>query len=191
MSLQETNQQYYQGAQPFLVTNAAGQSSFVTNFDTDLLIIPGIEISTNKGHIIGLGINDVLPTKLSVEETAEKIRDLSGEVVASHPFDFTRKGIGKNIQKIQDVIVETVNASCFLDWFNTKAKRYAFSNNLPETGGSDSHRLKDLGLAYTVCEAEITTIDDLLEAIRKKKTRGEGTHLTILEKIVRTFQIHF
>jgi len=37
MSLQETNQQYYQGAQPFLVTNAAGQSSFVTNFDTDLV----------------------------------------------------------------------------------------------------------------------------------------------------------
>ena len=37
MSLQETNQQYYQGAQPFLVTNVAGQSSFVTNFDTDLV----------------------------------------------------------------------------------------------------------------------------------------------------------
>ena len=33
----ETNQQYYQGAQPFLVTNAAGQSSFVTNFNTDLV----------------------------------------------------------------------------------------------------------------------------------------------------------
>jgi len=33
----ETNQQYYQGAQPFLVTDIAGQSSFVTTFNTDLV----------------------------------------------------------------------------------------------------------------------------------------------------------
>ena len=33
----ETNQQYYQGAQPFLITDVAGQSSFVTTFDTDLV----------------------------------------------------------------------------------------------------------------------------------------------------------
>ena len=33
----ETNQQYYQGAQPFLVSDAAGQSSFVTNFNTNLV----------------------------------------------------------------------------------------------------------------------------------------------------------
>ena len=33
----ETNQQYYQGAQPFLVTAVAGQTAFVTTFDTDLI----------------------------------------------------------------------------------------------------------------------------------------------------------
>ena len=33
----ETNQQYYQGAQPFLVTALAGQTAFVTTFDTDLI----------------------------------------------------------------------------------------------------------------------------------------------------------
>ena len=33
----ETNQQYYQGAQPFLVTAAAGQTAFPTTFDTDLI----------------------------------------------------------------------------------------------------------------------------------------------------------
>jgi len=34
---QETNQQYYQGAQPFVVTAAAGQTAFPTTFDTDLI----------------------------------------------------------------------------------------------------------------------------------------------------------
>ena len=34
---QETNQQYYQGAQPFVVTAAAGQTAFITTFDTNLI----------------------------------------------------------------------------------------------------------------------------------------------------------
>jgi hypothetical protein len=34
----ETNQQYYQGAQVFLVTAVAGQTAFVTTFDTDLIL---------------------------------------------------------------------------------------------------------------------------------------------------------
>jgi len=33
----ETNQQYYQGAQPFIVTALAGQSSFLSTFNTDLV----------------------------------------------------------------------------------------------------------------------------------------------------------
>jgi hypothetical protein len=33
----ETNQQYYQGAQPFLVTAPAGQSAFLSTFNTDLV----------------------------------------------------------------------------------------------------------------------------------------------------------
>ena len=36
MSLQETNQQYYQGAQPFVAVT--GQVNFTTTFDTDLVL---------------------------------------------------------------------------------------------------------------------------------------------------------
>ena len=36
-SITQTNQQYYQGAQVFLITEAAGQSSFVATFDTNLV----------------------------------------------------------------------------------------------------------------------------------------------------------
>ncbi|MHA1303365.1 MAG: CehA/McbA family metallohydrolase [Candidatus Heimdallarchaeaceae archaeon] len=159
--------------------------------ETSLLIVPGVEISTTRGHIIGLGIKENIPKRLSVEETIEQIKDMGGEVIVPHPFDFTRKGIGKKVNSFTDIAIETVNASCFLQWFNNKAQKYAIDHNLGQTGGSDSHRIQDLGLAYTIFPENVNTLDDVLEAIRKKRTRGEGTHLTITEKVVRTFQIHF
>ncbi len=157
----------------------------------DLLIIPGIEVSTEKGHVIGLGIRNLIEKKLSVAETIEKILDLGGQPVIPHPFDFIRRGIGKEIYKLKKVPIETQNASCPLQLFNKKAKKWAEKNKLPQTGGSDSHRIQDIGMAFTIFKEELETIDDVLEAIRSNKSSSGGTHLSIPEKIIRTFQIHF
>jgi predicted metal-dependent phosphoesterase TrpH len=156
-----------------------------------LVIIPGVEISTKKGHIIGLGIIEEIPKRLTVVETIEKIEELGGLPVISHPFDFTRKGIGREVYKLSNVAIESQNASCPFQSFNEKAKQWALKNNLPETGGSDAHRIKDVGMAYTIVEELIETADELLELIRKRKTTSGGNHLSIPEKIVRSFQIHF
>ncbi len=157
---------------------------------TPLLIIPGIEVSTKEGHVIGLGIIEPIAKKLDLIETVEKIKELGGETIIPHPFDFTRKGIGKSLDKLKDIAIETQNGSTFIQWFNTKAKDYAETKDLAMTGGSDSHRLKDLGMAYTTTSRQINNVDDLLETIRRKETKGEGTHLSIHEKIIRSFQIH-
>ncbi|MHA2358493.1 MAG: PHP-associated domain-containing protein [Candidatus Heimdallarchaeaceae archaeon] len=156
-----------------------------------LLIIPGIEVSTTRGHVTGLGIKTLIQKKLSVEETIEKIVELGGLPVIPHPFDFTRKGIGKIIYNLKDVVIETQNASCPFQFFNEKAKKWVKQNKLPQTGGSDSHRIKDIGLAYTIFNNEVNSIDEALEAIRKKNTVSAGTHLSLAEKFIRAFQIHF
>ncbi|MEE9411015.1 MAG: PHP domain-containing protein [Candidatus Heimdallarchaeota archaeon] len=157
----------------------------------ELLIIPGVEISTNRGHVIGLGISDTIKKKISVEETIEKIIELGGLTIIPHPFDFTRKGIGRKIKKLDRVVVETLNGSCPLRRFNEKAKMWAKINNLSETGGSDAHRIRDIGMAHTVFDNKLETVDELIEEIRKGRTKIRGTNLSIAEKIVRTFQIHF
>ena len=156
-----------------------------------LLVIPGIEISTKSGHIIGLGLKKAVPKKMSIEETTDKIIELGGYPVVSHPFDFTRKGIGKKIRRLKGIAVEALNGSSPISRFNNKAEAYAKANSLPITGGSDSHRIKDIGMAYTISEQEISSVDDLIEEIRKRKTKVGGSHLTIPEKIIRAFQIHF
>ncbi len=159
--------------------------------DEQLLVIPGIEISTKSGHIIGLGIKEQIQKYLTVEETVERINDLNGLAIASHPFDFTRKGIGKKIYGLKEIAVETMNGSSPFKSFNVKAQKWAEEAQLPVTGGSDSHRVKDIGMAYTILEHEIITLDELLELIRKRKTKSGGTNLTLPEKFIRAFQIHF
>ena len=46
-------------------------------------------------------------------------------------------------------------------------------------------------MAYTIMEEPTESVEDLLEFIRKRKSTSDGTHLSIPEKIVRAFQIHF
>ena len=161
------------------------------NIRSELVIIPGVEVSTNKGHVIGLGIIEDIPKKMTVEETIERIGDLGGLPIIPHPFDFTRKGIGKKVYELRGVIIETQNASCPFQRFNEKAKKWALQNKLSETGGSDAHRVKDVGMAYTIFENPVESVEEALELIRKGKTTTGGTHLSVPEKIVRAFQIHF
>ncbi|MHA1197889.1 MAG: PHP-associated domain-containing protein [Candidatus Heimdallarchaeaceae archaeon] len=158
--------------------------------DDKLLILSGVEISTKSGHIIGLGIEETVKKGLSVEETIERIIDMNGLPIASHPFDFTRKGIGRKIYGLKEITVETLNGSSPFDYFNEKAKKWAAQNNLSVTGGSDAHRVKEIGMAYTIFENEVINIDDAIGQIRKRKTTAGGTHLTLGEKFIRAFQIH-
>ncbi|TFG08848.1 PHP domain-containing protein [Candidatus Heimdallarchaeota archaeon] len=156
-----------------------------------LIILPGVEVSTKSGHIIALGVKDSIEKKMTVEETVEKIHDLNGLPIASHPFDFTRKGIGKKIYTLKNIAVETLNGSSPFDYFNNKANKWASQNNLPVTGGSDAHRIQEIGMAYTVFEEEVTNIDEVIEQIKKRKSKTYGTHLSLSEKFIRAFQIHF
>ena len=44
----------------------------------DLLLIPGEEVSTSKGHIVALGITDYIKPLQSPEETIDEIHDNAG-----------------------------------------------------------------------------------------------------------------
>src|SRR6266511_4638460 len=54
----------------------------------DFLVIPGIEVSTRSGHVLGYGVGKVVPRGLSVAETVERIVAAGGVPVAAHPFRF-------------------------------------------------------------------------------------------------------
>ena len=79
-----------------------------------ILIIPGIEVKTKEGDILGLNVREIILNKLSAEETIKKIRELGGLAIIPHPFGWFCSFKG-NLKKLVSEIdgIEVLNASIF------------------------------------------------------------------------------
>ena len=158
----------------------------------DFLVIPSIEISSKKGHILGFGVETLIPKDLSPEETVERIHDEGGIAIVPHPFSSYRNGLFfKNKKTMKSLVdfkgikgfnsiegLEVRNARYILGVSNFKANKLAKKYNLAKIGSSDSHFLESIGDCYSeINDNDISaepTVDDIIEAIRSKKTIAKG-----------------
>jgi predicted metal-dependent phosphoesterase TrpH len=141
----------------------------------DFVVIPGVEISSSEGHILALGIKEVIPRDLSTHETIQKVNELGGLAIASHPYRFW-SGLGEgNVRKSKFKVIEVMNSRS-LKKENIKAMKLADELGCGKTGGSDCHSINHLGNAYTKFDNPSFDMEDILEDIIKGRTKGEGTH---------------
>jgi predicted metal-dependent phosphoesterase TrpH len=162
-------------------------------FDKDILVIPGIEVTTKLGHILGINIKKIIPAGLSPERTIEEIRRQGGLAIIAHPFDWPIEDFMGGEEKIRalgpDLVgIEVFNAAVFARSSNKTAFDFARKNNFSFTAGSDSHRADFLGRGYLELPDNIQSTEDLLEAIKKKTAEAKGTPLSAWEmlKMVRS-----
>ncbi len=133
----------------------------------NIIVIPGIEIETKEGHLIGLALNEQIPDNLSVEETVERIREQGGLSVAPHPYDLRRKGIRDNFVKADAVeIFDSINIDRIS---NTIAEKRARKAGKPMVVGSDAHSIEMLGRSINRVDAH-----DLDSAIREIRAGRVG-----------------
>lgn len=133
---------------------------------TEILIIPGIEISSLDGHIIGLNIQELVSKNLSAEETIEKIHGFGGLAVACHPKAIFKASLGEKTNLKFDAI-EVINSSAIpFKRSERKAREIAKSLGVPQVGGSDAHYAPEIGLAYTLIDAE-PDCDKMVKAISR------------------------
>ncbi len=143
-----------------------------------LLLLPGVEVSTADGHLLGYGVDAAPPPRRDLESTADWIRDHGGEPVIAHPFRW-RHGAGGRLTAVAHVAgIEGRNAHTSAR-ANRRAEEWAALRLLAATGGSDAHRLEEVGRAATVFPEPVDGVDDLLEAIRAARTTGVGSSLTL------------
>ena len=143
------------------------------------VVIPGVEISSAEGHILALNIKENIPKKLSVEETIERITSLGSISVLPHPYRIL-SGVG---EKFMDGFagIEVFNSRS-LGWENKKAEFLAEKLDIGKTGGSDAHSSNEVGYGVTEFSVNSFRIDDLIQEIGKKRTKGYG--VLIPKKIV-------
>jgi len=156
---------------------------------TGLILIPGIEVSTVSGHVLGLNLTTPIPKGLGLDETVEKIHEADGIAVAAHPSAFLKSHLGSDVLKraVKMDAVEVINSSNFpFSLLTHLNRRLASQLNLPQTAGSDSHIPETIGLAYAIVDAE-PDIDDIIEAIKKGSAVPYGRSIPLglrLKKIV-------
>lgn len=144
--------------------------NYKQRFGDDFILIRGEEILTRSGEVIALNINERIKSFQRIEDTIEQITDQGGTIILPHPFCFWRKGMTFAFNKIKvPYIMEVMNSMAYFDFENNFAEYIARKNNLPVCGGSDAHRYKDIGRAYTEL-SESDSIDDILT----KLVEGKG-----------------
>jgi len=149
-----------------------------------ILIIPGIEVKTKEGDILGLNIKEIIPDGLSAEETIKRIKEMNGMAIIPHPFGYfcSFKGDLKNlINKIDGL--EVLNASIFGPG-NKKALAVAQKFNLPFTVGSDAHEPNLVGKVYLEIPGENLSVGEVLNQIKNKNGKIGGGEANFFEKII-------
>lgn len=153
--------------------------------DRPILIIPGIEIKSKEGDILGLNIKEIIPNKLSAKETIKKIKELGGLAIIPHPFGWSCSFKRKLENLVSDIDgIEVLNASIFGSG-NKKALIFSQKHNLPLTAGSDAHFPNFVGRVYLEfpdgnLSIEKSTASSLAkpcdsEARREKRTKFSST----------------
>jgi hypothetical protein len=141
----------------------------------DFVVVPGMEISSSKGHIVALGINEDVEPGLSPEDTVENIRALGGIAVAAHPFVSYREGLCDHVKDLDIDAIETLNSRYVFGYSNWRARNLALKRNIPEIGSSDAHFL-EANFSY----------ESIIESILSGKTNvfGDRTPLPLILKEV-------
>ncbi len=142
-----------------------------------IILIPGVEVTSKDGDIIGLGVEKNIPRDLSAEDTIEKIHELGGLAIAAHPYGNLLHGnvLRDKVKRLKFDAIEVINGRSPMQ--NKKATDAAESFLIPKVAGSDAHILDEIGNAYTIIEGK--TPKQILENIKKGKTKVEGKTISI------------
>lgn len=133
----------------------------------DFKFIPGIEVKTKQGEIIGLFCTKKIPLGLTTKKTIELIHKQNGLAIAVHPFAKYRKGLNNTeLIKMCDII-EIFNSRSTIEE-NKEAEEFAKNHKMNTCVGSDAHFTFEIGNTYQEME-NFKNSKDFLKKLKKAK----------------------
>lgn len=142
-------------------------------------VIPGEEVYTTEGEIIGLFLKEKIPARLSPQETITAIREQGGIVYIPHPLDRFRgsrlrpEALAAVLGQVD--VLETFNARNLLTGDNSRASHMARARGLRRGAGSDSHTAHEVGHAFVEIP-DFQTAAELLTALEAAVVHGRRTN---------------
>jgi predicted metal-dependent phosphoesterase TrpH len=159
-------------------TLAGGREAVDLAPEYGLVAIPGVEVTSTAGHVLGLGVDSLVPKGLSFDETVEGIQDAGGTAVVPHPYqERLRHGVLANVEPHELAAadaIEIYNSRFVTGRSNRQAERLAEQLAMPVTAASDAHIPDMVGQAVTHVDTDERDPEALLAAIREGRTETEG-----------------
>ena len=146
---------------------------------SDLKVIIGAEIMTEKGEITGLFLSEEVKARHFLDVIAE-IKAQGGLVIVPHPFDELRHSAFHITSEYANLVdaIEGFNSRCIFQRYNRKAVEFAAQYNLPVVGGSDAHYANEIGLGGI-----ITKSDDIRKAIMDNNLTLFGKRSSVMNHV--------
>jgi predicted metal-dependent phosphoesterase TrpH len=137
-----------------------------------LVVLAGIEVSCREGHFLTYGVRNpfALPHGIGVSALCREVHRQGGAVVAAHPFRWGQPF--EEILRVQqpeldglELMTNNMDADC-----RRRAARIHRKKGFAGLGSSDAHAEDVVGLCYTEFADVIRDMDDLVAAIRARRT---------------------
>ena len=128
----------------------------------DILIIPGVEISTAEGDLLVLGTEETPPQPWTVDAVVDFARDNDCVSVVAHPY--REYGMGDLAMNYKVDAIEVLNGESSQQ-ANKRAHDLAKSMGLPGVAGSDAHQPSEVCSVYTEVQAGLD-VNEILEALK-------------------------
>jgi len=147
-----------------------------------LFVNNGMEVSTDMGHMIVVGLKQYVPGIRHAEELRKVLDDLGGFMAVAHPFRhwfdpvyFRKQGKEPFTMTPEQAaermpVFQLVDAIEALNGANTPrenlfALQVAKVLGKPVTGGSDAHSRSGIGFYCTVLEKDVSAPEEFLEEL--------------------------
>jgi predicted metal-dependent phosphoesterase TrpH len=151
----------------------------------DFLVIPGIEVNTEDGHIVVFGLESFVYGMHRLHELARMAEAAGAVMIAAHPYrrqlPFELRHEGDWTHALERAVanpacshvtaVETQNGRGS-DRENAFSAEVAARLSLPTVAASDAHERKDIGRCATEFEREITGLEDLITELKAGRFRA-------------------
>jgi predicted metal-dependent phosphoesterase TrpH len=145
----------------------------------DFLVLAGVEINTEDGHMLCFGLSSYSYGMHRVHELAEHVRQAGGAMVAAHPYRRQAPWKPDDPEDYRSALLKAsanpAYASCWaIERINGRgtgpenafAAAVCDTLGLPETAGSDAHAAADIGRCATQFLDRIEDLEGLIAALR-------------------------
>jgi len=154
-------------------------------------LVVGEEVTTRRGHVLALFVEERIPALRRLGETLERIHDQGGLAIAAHPMAPLTPSLGSRSLRWTHAARDPRHHLDAIELMNPstagRARRLARSRlneevlRLPAVGNSDAHVLEGVGSAWTWFDG--SSADDYRAAIAAGTTRPDGAYWSHLHNV--------